>query len=358
MTRGLLRLIPAAFLGVKLATLAVNLWAFPRLTRPPGPHPARARVSVLVPARDEAHNLRDTLPGLLAQGAGEVVVLDDGSRDGTADVARTLGARVQPGTPLPAGWTGKAWACWQLAGAASGEWLLFTDADVTWHPGALDALLHAWDRDRPGLLSVFPRQANVGVGERLLTPLVDDVLLSFLPAPVLRIPHRTASAANGQVMLFRREAYAASGGHAGVRALLLEDVALARAVKASGQGAMLALGRDLISVRMYRSFPESVRGFGKNALPMHGGSRAALLGSWALNLGAYTLPLLRRDRPLIALGLLGGLLVRCITGRTRPADLAEVALLPAVPLLSLPVFARAWRRTVAWKGRRYAQGAP
>ncbi|MFC4425161.1 glycosyltransferase [Deinococcus navajonensis] len=347
------RALPWVVLGVKVTVALVNLPTFPRL-RPAGPQD-KAAVSMLVPARNEAHNLSQTLPSLLVQGARDVLVLDDQSRDGTGALARRLGAQVLEGRPLPQGWNGKTWACWQLAQATGSEWLLFTDADVHWGSGALDALLAEARRSNADLLSVFPRQNNVTPGERLLTPLVDHVLLTLLPAPLLRLPYPSASAANGQVMLFRRAAYERLGGHAAVRNHLLEDVALSRLVKATGGTVGVAVGRHLLGVRMYRSYAESVMGFGKNALTVHGGSRVALALSWGVHALTYTWPLVRGHRALLALAMAEGLLVRVLTGRTRPADLAEIVLAPAVPLLALPVYLRAAHRTVEWKGRRYAQ---
>ncbi|ACO47785.1 glycosyltransferase family 2 protein [Deinococcus deserti] len=353
--KALLRTLPWVVLSVKVAVALVNVVAFPRLVPGGAGSEKSRRVSVLVPARDEAPNLRLNLGGVLGQEALEVLVLDDDSRDETSEVAAGLGACVLRGQPLPPGWNGKTWACHQLSRAAQGDFLLFTDADVTWSPGALNALLAEQERTGADLLSVFPRQANVTPGERLLTPLVDHVLLTLLPAPLLRVRHRLASAANGQVMLFRREAYTRLGGHAAVQNHLLEDVALSQHVKAAGGRVSVALGRDLISVRMYRSYPESVRGFGKNALTVHGGSRLALSASWMLNLLTYTVPLLRGHPGPILLAGLEGVLVRRLTGRTRPADLAEILLAPLLPLAALPVYVRALRRNVEWKGRHYAQ---
>ncbi|MEF2276932.1 glycosyltransferase family 2 protein [Deinococcus sp. YIM 134068] len=355
----------AVFFGVKGAVLLVNARHFPRLR--PRPRPVDApRVSLLVPARDEAHNLPRTLPGLLAQGADEVLVLDDGSGDGTGEVARRLcagvpGARVLEGRPLPPGWHGKPWACQQLGEAATGDLLIFTDADVDWRPGALGAVLHELSRSGADLLSVYPRQRNETFGERLLTPLVDVVLLTLLPEPVLRIPHRAASAANGQLMAFRREAYARLGGHALVRAELLEDVKFGQRLKAEDGRLALALGGECVEVRMYRGYRESVGGFGKNAYEVHGRSRVLLAVSLGWHLAAYTLPWLlpsRRWRWLTALRVAGvaeRALVNLVAGRRRPADLAEGLLGPLTPLLALPVFLRARGARVGWKGRSYEQ---
>nr|WP_246580820.1 glycosyltransferase family 2 protein [Deinococcus aestuarii] len=336
---------------------------FPRLRPRPLP-PGGPRVSILVPARDEAHNLVHTLPGLLDQGAHEVLVLDDGSRDGTGELARRLcagvpGARVLCGRPLPTGWHGKPWACQQLARAATGDVLIFTDADVRWEPGALGAVLHELGRSGADLLSVWPRQRNVTLGERLITPLVEVVLLTFLPAPGLRLPFPAASAANGQLMAFRRAAYERVGGHGLVRGEVLEDVLFGQRLKARGGRLALALAGRLVEVRMYRSYPASVAGFGKNVSRVHLRSRPLLAASLAWHLAVYTLPWLlpaRRARWLWALraaGLVERSLVNLVTGRRRPADLAEGLLGPVTPLLALPVYLRGLRRQVDWKGREY-----
>lgn len=340
----------------KLAVLLVNFRTFPRL-KAEAESSSPLRVSVLVPARDEAQNLRVTLPLLLAQGADEVIVLDDGSQDDTAALARELGAQVIQGLPLPAGWRGKNWACQQLAKAASGEVLLFTDADVQWHPGALAAVLHEFQRTQADLLSVWPRQQNLTPGERLVTPLLDDLLLCWFPAPLVKLPFPDASAAIGQVMAFRRDAYGRLGGHAAVKGEIMEDTALARAVKAGGGRLGVALGGELLSVRMYRSYPQSLAGLAKMTLPFHRGWRPALLLTWAMHVLVYGLPWWNRQPVPTALSVLEGLLVRRLVGRNTGTDRAEVLLTPLLPLLATPIYLLAWRKNVRWKGREYSQTA-
>ena len=347
----LLRRALRAFFHYKLITLAVNLAAFPVLRA--APRPGGARASILVPARDEAHNLPRTLPALLRQGAHEVIVLDDGSADGTAAVARRLGARVIPGAALPPGWLGKPWACQQLARAATGDILIFTDADVHWQPGALDTVLRELDRSRADLLTVWPRQNVKTPMERLIVPLIDDVLLTLLPAPLVRLPFPSAAAGNGQLMAFPRAAYHRLGGHALVRAEVLEDVKFAQRVKARGGRLAIALGGRFVSVRMYRDTRDIHAGFGKSLLAAHADSRALLAASWAWHAVAYTVPWALRWPEFIAYALAERALVNLKAGRTRPAELLEGLTSPLVPLLTLPIYTRAARRQFTWKNRTY-----
>lgn len=347
----------------RAVTLAVNATAFPRLDRPHAPVRRRPRVSLLTPARDEAHNVPKLLRGLLAQGADEVILLDDSSSDGTGDLARELcagtpGARVISGTPLPEGWAGKNWACQQLAQAATGEVLIFVDADVEWHPGALDALLAELERSGADLLSCWPRQ-NVGsAGERLVTPLIDMYLLSLLPYPAMRLPLVATATAVGQVMVFRRASYDAVGGHSLVQGDVLEDVLFAKRLKARGYRVMGVLGGERIGVRMYQDYETSVNGYAKSWLPVHGNSRLLLSIALAGQFCVYTLPWLLDfpgARVLRAAGLVERSAVAWVAGRRRPADLTEGLLGPLGPLLMLPIYRKAMRKKVKWKDRVYQQ---
>lgn len=321
------------FFHYKLLTLALNLLTF-EVLRPARPA-AWPRVSLLVPARNEAHNLRRTLPTLLAQGAHEVIVLDDHSSDETPLLAARLGARVLSGAPLPPGWLGKTWACQQLSEAATGDVLIFTDADVLWQPGALDAVVEALLRSRADLLTVWPRQETRSAGERLIVPLNDDVLLSLLPAPLIRLPFASAAAGNGQLMAFWRAPYERLGGHALVRGEVLEDVTLAVKLKTRGGRLAIALGGDLVSVRMYRGYAEAVQGFAKGLPKAHGSSRALLALSWGWHLLAYSWPWLSGRHEFMLYALIERLLVNLKSGRRAPADLLEVLATPLLPLATL-----------------------
>lgn len=246
------------------------------------------RVSVLVPCRNEEKRLESNLRSLLSQDYPdfEVVVLDDNSTDATPDILKRLSAqdpRLQTltGRPLPPGWQGKNFACHQLSEAASGEWLLFVDADTFHDPQMLKrALQEAADR-RAALVTTFPRQIFHSAGDELTVPLMFFILLTFLPMfftdkkiPVARGAFATAC---GQFLLIRRDAYRAAGGHAAVGARISEGPLLAGRAKAAGFKIVLADGSAWTSCRMYRGWNETFRGFSRSVFASMGGSEFALL---------------------------------------------------------------------------------
>jgi glycosyltransferase involved in cell wall biosynthesis len=355
--------LAALTLAVGATVVALNAFTFRRLVAgAPAAPPALASVSVLVPARDEAATLPETLPPLVAQGAGEVLVLDDDSSDGTAAVVMAIArrhpqVRLLRGEGLPPGWSGKNWACHQLASQARGSFLLFTDADVVWRPGALAALLEAQQHERADLTTAWPRQRCVTLGERVVVPLVDMLLLTSLPAALARLPiPRSLTGANGQCMLWRRDAYLAVGGHAGVRGDVLEDVRLAQATKGLGRRVALRLGGGVLEVRMYRGYRDVVQGFAKNVRAAVGGSGALLLAVLAVHTVAYLVPwpmafFEGRWWPLA----IGGVLLRGATNALAGRSPLEAPLQPFAPLALAPIVALAlrWGRGYEWRGRRY-----
>jgi hypothetical protein len=230
-----------ALIAIALISI-VNTLTFPRLRQA---KPARTPfVSLLIPARDEADVIGGSVSRLLSQiyPRFEVVVLDDGSTDGTREQACQAAAsdsrfRVIGGEPLPDGWLGKNWACHQLAGQAKGEILIFTDADVRWGPQALSAVIHLMDKTRADTFTVLPTQETRTWGERLVVPMMMFVIMGYLPELCVRyIPWPVFAAANGQCLAFRRDAYQHIGGHAAVRANVVEDVGLAWETKRKGSG--------------------------------------------------------------------------------------------------------------------------
>jgi cellulose synthase/poly-beta-1,6-N-acetylglucosamine synthase-like glycosyltransferase len=361
-----------AFLLLKLGVLTVNLGWFPVLGRradrvgraqgDPGmaAPPGRRLVSLLIPMRDEAARLGASLPALLAQDADEIILLDDESTDGTGTLARSLldghpRARVEDGVPAPPGWAGKTWACHQLAARASGSLLVFCDADVLPAKGALDAVIAEMGAQRADVFSVFPRQITGSLGEHLIIPLIDDVLLCFLPFGLLSADVPRAATASGALLVFTRAAYDRLGGFAAVRGQIVEDVAIARRTRQAGLKLGLALGGQQVAVRMYRGYREVQTGLSRGLLPVTGGSRSRLTLGAGWHLLVYTLPwvLASRQRrwlvPLL-LGVAERALVEIKTGRRA---VGQALLTPLSPLAAMPIVARSLRGNQRWKGRLY-----
>jgi chlorobactene glucosyltransferase len=238
------------------------------------PADAAPLVSVIVPARNESVNISVCVASLLnsVYPRFEIIVVDDGSVDGTADIVRILAdhsdGRVQlvQGEPLPGGWLGKPWACWQGYRRASGELLLFTDADTRHEDTLLGHAVGALRQRQADLVSVMPRQLMLGFWERLILPQIFTIL-SLRYHDLLQINRTTRVRdviANGQFILVAREAYDAVGGHEAVRGDVVEDQRLAQRMVASGRSVFMAHAQELMETRMYRSLSGIVEGWSKN----------------------------------------------------------------------------------------------
>jgi GT2 family glycosyltransferase len=291
------------------------------------------RVAVLLPVRNEAHRLEPCLRSLLAQtGVAqlEIVVLDDQSTDGTVDVVRRVVAddprvRLLAGQPLPAGWWGKPWACEQLAEQACAihrgpdpgrsrmpSVLVFVDADVFLSRNAVAATVAALRDSGLDLLCPYPRQVAVSASERLVQPLLAWSWLTTLPLRRAESsPRPSLSAANGQLLAVDTAAYRRAGGHASVRAEMLEDIALLRAVKRSGGRGTVADGTHVASCRMYDGWPELRDGYAKSLWSAFGSTTgaAAVVGALVLTYVVPPAAALRGSRA----GLVGYL--AAVTGR-------------------------------------------
>ena len=237
------------------------------------PHPRTLLVSIIVPARNEESCVGDCLASLASQTgiAGkidieiEIIVVDDGSTDRTRVIAESFaGVRVINAPPLPPGWIGKNNAVAAGAAIAQGEWLLFTDADTHHHPGSLHRALVEATHHGAQMLSYSPQQEVHGFWEQAVMPVVfGELAATYNPSEVSN-PSSPAAAANGQYLLITRAAYDAVGGHGAVASELLEDVALARRVKAAGYKIFFRYAADAVRTRMYRSFSQLKEGCIKN----------------------------------------------------------------------------------------------
>jgi chlorobactene glucosyltransferase len=159
-----------------------------------------------------------------------------------------------------------------MAGIAKGDILLFTDADVQWHPHAISALVSQIERTHADLYTIWPTQHTVTWAERLVVPLMAVVVLGYLPVIGTHyVPLAAFGAANGQCMVWRRRAYDLVGGHARVAGNVLEDVTLARIAKGKGLRLRMADGNGLVSCRMYSDWASVRNGYAKNILAGYGG---------------------------------------------------------------------------------------
>ncbi|MBA3745702.1 glycosyltransferase, partial [Sporichthya sp.] len=253
-------------LAVGGAALAAANVATVRVARTDAPDvPDHLTVSVLLPVRDEAAGVAACLTALLAQQGVprlEILVLDDGSADGTGDIARAVAGpdprvRVLTGGPLPPGWLGKPYACARLAAHAAGDLLVFVDADVILHPRAIAAAVSLQARSGLALLSLMPRQLAETPAERLVQPLLAWSWLSTLPVrPAEHSLRPSTAAAIGQFLLVERDTYAAIGGHGAIRAAVVDDIELARAAKRAGHRSGMAVGSAVACCRMYAGWDE------------------------------------------------------------------------------------------------------
>jgi chlorobactene glucosyltransferase len=282
------------FLFLGLVTVLANYLTVRRFDQyppaVPGTWPRWPRVSVLVPARNEERNIEACVTSLLVQDYPdfEVLVLDDHSADGTRPILDRLAAahpclRVLDGAPLPDGWLGKHWACHQLGQAAAGELILFTDADTRHAPDMLQASVSSLAAERADLVSAFPQEEVVSIGERLLVPVIAFGLFTFIPIRLVqRLRLAALSVTIGQFMLFRRAAYEAVGGYEAVRGEVVDDISLGRRIIASGMEWRLLDGTRHVACRMYHGFWEAVGGFGKSLFAVFDYRILPYLAGWLL----------------------------------------------------------------------------
>jgi len=288
---------------VYLITGHGGFWRTGQRLPPPGPAPAPwPAVMAVVPARDEADMLPETLPTLLGQeyaGLLTVLLVDDESCDGTADVAAELSDQSQgrlcvlPGEPTPPGWAGKVWAMAQgLRAAGDAEYVLFTDADIAYAPGTLSALVRAATSDGRVLVSQMALLRTDAFAERLLIPAFVYFFAQLYPfRRVNRRGGRTAAAAGG-CMLVRRAALEAAGGLEPIRGARIDDVALGGLLKRrSGGDCWLGFTTDVVSRRRYQGLAEIWDMVARSAYTQLRYSSCALAGTVAGMIMLYLAPI-------------------------------------------------------------------
>jgi len=350
--------------------LNLRVFRFPSVTAVANPPP---RLSVLVPARNEELRLRPCISTLSDSDFPilEILILDDHSTDGTAALVQQRAKgdpriRLISGQPLPEDWVGKPWACHQLAQQAKGDYLLFVDADTRFSDITLSQAVHLAHEQQSDLLSLWPYLESLSWSERLVIPFVHLFILFYLPHWA-KGSLRCFGAANGQFVLFRRTAYEKIKGHESVRNHMVEDIAIARNMRAAGFKVLNLDGTNpghsiaLVRCRMYTRFSEVWEGFTKNLYPSFDGNFFAFFFFQSVQAVVFLSPFLLLFTPfrgplvwteiaiIVALRL-------SLAHRFRQSYIGAL-LHPFGQLLVLAIAMNSWlqslRGRLPWKGRLY-----
>lgn len=337
----------AAFLGK-------SWWNYRSLPVLPPAGRSKPDVTVIIPARNEEATIGrvvKSFPGV------PVIVVDDQSRDLTAKVAQQAGAVVISAPDLPTGWLGKPHACWTGAQRAHTAWLLFVDADTWYGPTMAGALCAYAERERLDLVSVFLQQQRVTWAERILLPYAFALYFAGVSARRVNRTPAAEALANGQCLLFSREAYDRLGGHRAVAGSVIEDVALAEAARVHGLRTRVLRGESLGSVRMYDGLGSIWKGFEKNSF------RFLLVNPWSGLQVVLASVTLTSYLPVLAYLLREGDMASAAAFALLPTTLlwpwyggADALLAPlAIYLFQAIALAGMWTsitgRKVLWKGR-------
>ncbi len=260
------------------------------------------KISVLIPVRNEEKELRMCLDSLLNQSYPfmEIIAMDDNSDDTSWQILREYAAkygdtfRVLKSKPLPDGWTGKNWVCFQLSQIAKGDWLLFTDADTIHRR---DSILRAYTESRvrnASLISYLPDLITVSLAEKIILPVIYFSFYLLFPLFVMKkIKNNNAAIAIGTFIFIKREIYIKIGGHRAVKNEIVDDISLARLVKKCGENFDLISGIDLFYTRFYHNLREIWKGFSKNAYGAFGYSILPYLATLAFSYFIFLNPFIK-----------------------------------------------------------------
>jgi len=351
------------FIVLRFTVTLFNFISNPKLTRVNRHY--TDFVSILIPARNEAGNILSLLQSINRQDYRdfEVIVYDDESSDKTYAVCTKFadthkGFRVIKGNELPDGWTGKNYACHQLAKQARGDYFLFLDADETIANGLINSAVHRMKIYKLGLLSLFANQVMPTMGEKTTVPLLHYMLLNLLPLRLVYLSKNAGIAvACGQFMLFDAAIYRENWWHQLVSDKVVEDAAIMKLVKSASCNGEVLLANGMINCRMYKSYREAITGFSKNALAvfnysifsvliyiiMLAGGPMLVLMTLNFNLIFFMLGLIILTRIMISLSAGQSAIYNVITHPIQMINLVMIAFISIQKNLT---------NTNVWKGRR------
>lgn len=319
-------------------------------------------ISVLIPARNEENNIARLLDALQKLNNNiEILVCNDHSTDNTEEIIsryQTIDQRIRliESEVLPKGWLGKNHACYQLAKQASGKYLLFVDADVVISGNIIADTVSYAKKHKLGLLSVFPKQVLLTIGEKKSVPLMNYILLTLLPLVFVRFsPFKSHTAANGQFILFESKTYFELEPHKQFKNSAVEDISISKFYKRQKIKIACLIGEERIQCRMYNSYKDALNGFSKNIFMFFGNSPIMAFIFWAfVTLGIV--PIILYNINLILLYLLGVLLIQFLYAITcKQSIITTIVYFPANMFFMLRVMINALiikkQKNYLWKGR-------
>lgn len=354
--------ITLVFFGTRFLVALANVLFSPVLKKQK--QQGEPLVSVLIPARNEEHNIGNILSDLQKQSYQniEVIVFNDQSTDRTKEIIEFCSQadnrfKVTDSDGLPEGWLGKSNACYQLATKAKGEYFLFLDADVRMKSDLIESSLAQMQNHGLKLLSIFPKQEMITIAEKITVPVMNSILLSLLPMVLTRESSRPSlAAANGQFMLFEKETYQKLQPHEKVKKQLVEDILIARLYKTNRLKMQCMTGNETIRCRMYQNLPDALAGFSRSVAEFFGGSHLAaifywLIGTFGIFAVIFGLPVLFS---FFALALITGIILFVSLASRQPFGQNLLFALPRQLLLGIIVFLSFRNKKLKktqWKGR-------
>ena len=360
------------FLTIVFIVTLLNAITAPMLKNGPIPinHPL---VSILIPVRNESKNIQSCLKSLLDQDYPnfEILVLDDFSIDNTAEIVKSFArddrVKYVQGKELPDGWTGKNWACYQLSHCATGEILIFTDADNNYERDAISKTVGWMQKLNLDLFSAFPQQRTHTLAEKLVVPSVYMTVYCYLPLWLTYyLPSPSLAAANGQWIAFAKQAYQKLGGHESAKNQIVEDTWLARFAKKQNLKTITTAGTGIVYGRMYHNWSEVWHGFSKNLFGLMGYQAASFLALLFIMIIGYVCPYFLLFHTSFAkyavIAVAFNVIIRSVLTFKYKDPVMTILLHPLAILITIIIglnSMRVFKRgNVEWKGRKIVLNAP